>query len=289
MEVRVHREPREFWSVAEPLYRADPIRHTIALTVFRRILDAPDPGDTAPTLLTCWDRGRIAAAAPRNPPWPLIGSGLSDGAVEAIAEMLLDVDPRLPGVNGPRDIAEPFATTWSNLTGATVREAKAYRLYRLARLEPPVVPGRMRLATPDDAPLLGGWHRDFEVEAAGGEREPGRHETNVRRELALGNAQVLWEVAGRPVCWAATRAPIDGMSRVGPVYTPPESRGRGYGSAATAAATQWALDAGAENVLLFTDLANPTSNSIYQRIGYRPVYDSTELEFHDPRAPTLES
>jgi predicted GNAT family acetyltransferase len=64
------------------------------------------------------------------------------------------------------------------------------------------------------------------------------------------------------------------------VYTPPECRGKGYGSAVTAAASQWALDAGAENVLLFTDLANPTSNSIYQRIGYRPVYDSTELAFH---------
>ena len=64
-----------------------------------------------------------------------------------------------------------------------------------------------------------------------------------------------------------------------PVYTPPEHRGTGYGSAVTAAVSQHALDAGARDVILFTDLANPTSNSIYQKIGYRPVYDSTELEF----------
>jgi len=69
------------------------------------------------------------------------------------------------------------------------------------------------------------------------------------------------------------------MSRVGPVYTPPAHRARGYGSAVTAAVSQRATEAGARDVILFTDLANPTSNSIYQKIGFRPVYDSTDLEF----------
>ena len=69
------------------------------------------------------------------------------------------------------------------------------------------------------------------------------------------------------------------MSRVAPVYTPPEHRANGYGSAVTAAVSQHVMNAGATSVVLFTDLANPTSNSIYQKIGYRPVYDSTELEF----------
>jgi predicted GNAT family acetyltransferase len=69
------------------------------------------------------------------------------------------------------------------------------------------------------------------------------------------------------------------MVRVGPVYTPPQSRGRGYGTAVTAAVSQQALRAGAEDVLLYTDLANPGSNSIYQRIGYRPVEDRVVLTF----------
>jgi predicted GNAT family acetyltransferase len=67
------------------------------------------------------------------------------------------------------------------------------------------------------------------------------------------------------------------MTRLGPVYTPPERRGHRYGSAATAAATQWALDAGARHVVLFTDLANPVSNSIYPRLGYRLVHDDVQL------------
>ena len=73
--------------------------------------------------------------------------------------------------------------------------------------------------------------------------------------------------------------PVHGMVRIGPVYTPPERRGRGYASAATAALSQRLLDAGAEEVLLYTDLANPVSNSIYQRIGYRPVEDRVVLAF----------
>ena len=71
----------------------------------------------------------------------------------------------------------------------------------------------------------------------------------------------------------AVTQPAGGLARIRPVYTPPELRGHGYGGAATAAVTQAALDGGAEGVVLFTDLANPTSNTLYQRLGYRPVSD----------------
>jgi predicted GNAT family acetyltransferase len=69
------------------------------------------------------------------------------------------------------------------------------------------------------------------------------------------------------------------MSRIGPVYTPPEHRGRGYAAAVTAAAARWALGSGARHVLLYTDLANPTTNRLYPRLGFRPRYDALELRF----------
>lgn len=254
MEVRVHEDLREFWGIAGPLYLADPIRHTLALTVTRRALEAPDPSDQPPVLLTIWDGDRFAGATFRTPPWPMGASGLPEHAIEPAVATLLEIDPDLPGVSGPRDAAEPFAEVWSKLTGTSVNELMAGRLYRR-------------------------WREDFQIESMGHVRVPGVAVTDVRRSLALGNAQLLWEVDGRVVSYAAVGKPINGMSRVGPVYTPPAERGHGYGSAVTAAATRWALDAGAEHVVLFTDLANPISNSIYQRIGYRPVYDTTELEF----------
>jgi GNAT superfamily N-acetyltransferase len=281
MEARVHHAPGEFWSIAGPLYSADPIRHTLALTVCRRMLHAPDPDEPPPTLVTLWTGDRLAGATFLTPPFLLVGSALPAKNLDEAAAALLDVDPELPGVSGPRDTGEPFAQAWSTLTGAAVKEVMAQRLYRLARLEPPVIPGRARVATDDDADLIVGWRRNFEIEAVGHQRlTDAQVESMVRRSLALGNGLLLWEVGGRAVAHAAVGRPIGGMSRVGPVYTPPELRGRGYGTAVTAAATQWALDAGAENVLLFTDLANPTSNSIYRRIGYRPVLDCAELEFH---------
>ncbi|MFL6145226.1 MAG: GNAT family N-acetyltransferase [Labedaea sp.] len=280
MEVHVHDDIGEFWAVAAPVYLGDPVRHTVALTVIRRLVDAPVPDDTRPILLTSWDRDRITGATIRLPPWPLVASGIPEQAIHAIVAVLRERDPEMPGINGPRDIAEPVAAAWSKLTGAPGKETMASRLYRLAQLDAPVVPGRPRLGTEADVPLLAGWRRAMQLEVFGQEREPGRAVSNVLRMMALGNGLLLWERDGHIVSHAGVGVPIQGMSRVGPVYTPPEQRGRGYGSAVTAAATQWALDAGAEHVLLFTDLANPTSNAIYQRIGYRAVYDSTELEVH---------
>jgi predicted GNAT family acetyltransferase len=279
VDVRVHHDPSEYWALVRPLFAADPMRHTHGLSVVRRLVEAADPDDEPPVLLSIWDGSELAGAVFRTAPWPVGVSALPGAADQVAASTLLEVDPELPAVSGPRETAERFAGVWSALTGMTVKEVMALRLYRLGELAKPVVRGTARLATDDDVPLMAGWRSAFEIEAVGRERQPGRAESDTRRSLALGNGMVLWDVDGSVVSYAAVGAPIDGMSRIGPVYTPPEHRGHGYGSAVTAAASQWALDAGAEHVILFTDLANPVSNSIYQRIGYRPVYDQTELEF----------
>ena len=89
----------------------------------------------------------------------------------------------------------------------------------------------------------------------------------------------LWETAGGPMSMAGATRAVAGQARVGPVYTPPERRGRGFGGAVTAAVSQAAKDAGVGEVLLYTDLANPTSNALYQRLGYEPVSDSVQLLF----------
>ena len=100
----------------------------------------------------------------------------------------------------------------------------------------------------------------------------------VRDRLSYGGV-LVWEAGGVPVSIACVTRQVAGMIRVGPVYTPPEARGHGYASAVTAAVSERARAAGAEEVLLYTDLANPVSNSIYQRIGYRPVEDRAVLVF----------
>lgn len=277
MDVRLHQDPDEFRALAEPFYAADPIRHTVALTVMARFLGRRT--GITPRMGTLHEHGSLTGVALRIPPWPVIVSGLptDPAALDTFIAAWLHHDPDVPSVNGPRTQAEAVADAWVRHTGGAVRETMATRLFRLGELTPPTTRGAARQATDADIPLLTQWREAFAVEAHGRVRDP--DSSAVRHMLDSGDTVTLWQVDGTAVAWALASAPINGMSRVAPVYTPPERRASGYGSAVTAAVSQQALDAGATAVLLFTDLANPTSNSIYQKIGYRPVYDSTELEF----------
>jgi predicted GNAT family acetyltransferase len=169
-------------------------------------------------------------------------------------------------------VADAFAGSWWE----PEKERTTERLYRLESLVTPAVPGNSRTVVPDDIGTAVEWIKAFQIEALGLAADP----TPVLSARINRDELVWWESAGRPVALAGVSTPLAGMSRVGPVYTPPEFRGRGYGSAVTHAATRMALDAGAGDVVLFTDLANPSSNSIYQALGYRPVTDYATIHFH---------
>ncbi|MFD8547301.1 GNAT family N-acetyltransferase [Streptomyces sp. NPDC059649] len=91
---------------------------------------------------------------------------------------------------------------------------------------------------------------------------------------------LLWEDRGRPVSMAGVTRTLAGTARVTPFHTPPELRGRGFAGAVTAAVSAAARSAGAREVVLFTDLANPTSNALYRRLGYRAVEDHVVRECH---------
>lgn len=152
------------------------------------------------------------------------------------------------------------------------------RLYRLAAPTgpPSMPPGTSRIAQSADHRLVTDWFRAFLAEAEpGGDDDPA---AQVCLRIRMGEI-VLWEADGRDVAMAAFSSPIAGMSRIGPVYTPPRDRRHGYGTAVTHAATLAARKAGADVTVLFTDLSNPTSNSIYQALGYRPIADHATVHF----------
>ena len=147
-------------------------------------------------------------------------------------------------------------------------------------IPPRGVDGAMRLADSGDRTLVLEWMTAFTEEALHGADDPERIERSVDARLGPGGTGgiCLWETAGRAVSLAGFGRRTPNGLRI-PVYTPPEHRGHGYGSAVTAAASQIALDRGKRFCFLYTDLANPTSNAIYMRIGYRPVCDSREIAF----------
>jgi predicted GNAT family acetyltransferase len=276
MRAVLHTDLDAFWAKAEPVFRADPIRHTVALTVFHGLRTAPDPTAEPPLLVTFDDNGHTAGAAFCTPPWPVAVSGAPEHCIPALVDLLREIDYPVTGVNGPVESADFFHKAWL-AAGATEAMGFQLRTYRLAELVLPTVPGTVRAATEDDVPFLAHWREEFGGDT--GHMPHQDHAEFIRRSMALGNANLLWEVDGIPVSYAAATKPVEAMSRVGPVYTPREHRGHGYGSAATAAVSRWALDAGAEHVILFADQANPTSNSIYQRIGYVPHHDAADYRF----------
>ena len=224
--------------------------------------------------------GSLRGAALRTPPWPMALSGVHVDDVPVLVKELLEQHPGLGSVMGPREVAERFGTVWASVTATKARTIFDLRLYRLANLTAPEVEGRARIATEADFDVAVQHWLGFSDESAAhrGTGGPDAAEA-VRRQFALGSATVLWEVDGVVVSSAVAKVPNAGASRIGPVYTPPEHRRHGYAAAATAEAARWALSTGAREVLLYTDLANPTSNGVYQRIGFRAVADYVELAF----------
>jgi predicted GNAT family acetyltransferase len=237
-------------------------------------------GDEPPVLRTVEDAGRVALAAVQTPPHRLLLSHCHDArAVATLAEDLHAEGRALPGALGPRPVAEAFAQHWGQRTGQRVVPGTDQRIYQLTRLRPPApAPGHMRRATEADRALLAVWFEAFQREALGEASPSGVGKAVARWLSSPSRTLALWDDGG-PVAMAGAAGPTPGGIRIGAVYTPPERRRRGYASALVAALSQAQLDAGRRFCFLFTDLANPTSNHIYQAIGYEPVVDIAELLF----------
>ena len=264
-----------------PWLERDPVESNVLCTSMGARLDGSGPAD--PQLLLAWlDRGdgSVAGAALRTPPSYLLLPALPAGAAAALADRLHAHGAEVPGVRGPVRAADTFADTWAARTGARPEVRFNERLYRLGVLTAPDrVPGTLRRATEADLALLVEWTVAFEDEA-GLTRGPDVEAATARR--AASGRLHLWTVDGTPTCVVGSHCAAGGVVRIGPVYTPPAHRRRGYGAAATAALSGQLLDAGARACILYTDLANPTSNAVYQRIGYRPVSDHRTWRFGGP-------
>jgi GNAT superfamily N-acetyltransferase len=212
-----------------------------------------------------------------TPSWPALLSAVSDEAATALATQLAAAGRRLSGVNAEEHTAERFATVWRERTGADPHVHRRVRLFRLGELvwPEPKPDGEPRIADDKDRDLLISWFDAFTREVA----DPVSDQAAAVSERLSYGGLTLWQADGMPTSVAGVTRTVAGMVRVGPVYTPPELRGRGYAGAVTATVSRAALDAGTAEVLLYTDLANPTSNALYQRIGYRPVEDRIMLSF----------
>ncbi|MBM2822017.1 MAG: hypothetical protein HW413_763, partial [Thermoleophilia bacterium] len=173
-----------------------------------------------------------------------------------------------------------FSESWAARNGPGRQRRVAQRIYRLTELRPVEhARGHARTATDADRELLVGWVNAFVAEALPQGAPGGDAERTVDARLRTGaGGFTIWDDDG-PVSLAGWGGRTPNGVRIGPVYTPPEHRRHGYGSAVTAAVTAAQLAAGRRFCFLYTDLANPTSNKIYADIGYEPVCDAIDYSF----------
>ncbi|MFF3503363.1 GNAT family N-acetyltransferase [Streptomyces sp. NPDC003247] len=271
----------DFLVRAKDFLHSRPTLHTVPLTVTEalRTRGADAYGSDAPVFGLLERAGEVCATFFRTPPRRLALTPLTPEEADCLAAHLAGLAHPLPGVNADRDTATSFAEAWQRHTGAipTLHERK--RLYRLGTLTPPepFPEGRGRIAGEEDRERLMLWHREFVNDI--GETPSADSSSWADTRIADGRVRFWQTPDGTPVSMAGMTPMVAGQIRVAPVYTPALLRGRGYGGAATVEVSRAALAAGAAEVLLFADLANPTSNGLYQRIGYRPVTDFAVYDF----------
>jgi GNAT superfamily N-acetyltransferase len=209
---------------------------------------------------------------------------MPDEAALALARAIHDRGESVGGLNGSLPAAGVMAAELARLQGDRVEVAQHTRLFELGELiTPPGVPGSLRTATLDDFDLAKDWVDRFMIDAdeqAG--RDPAAHgreeiaPEDLRKRIERGTYWFWIDETGERVHLTGANPPAFGVARIGPVYTPPEQRRKGYAGAAVAAVSRILLEQGAR-VCLYTDQANPTSNGVYVALGYRPVVDQVNL------------
>ena len=195
------------------------------------------------------------------------------GFIPQLVSDILDSPWDLPDVHGESRYALQFAEEWAAQTGGSFEKVMDMRIYVLHQVTlPQNVPGEFTQATMADHELVAEWLHGFETEALNEDRSEERLRKAAETQIGRGD-WYIWRVEGRPVSMCMRTRPTRTGISVSGVFTPPELRGRGYASACVASLSQLLLDEGYNFTSLFTDLSNPTSNSIYMRIGYQPLAD----------------
>jgi hypothetical protein len=273
IKVRIYEDPHSFSAVAGEFLRSRPVLHNLILTIVDRRLAESEAGKYWVAL-----RGaEVVGAALQSPlTYPATVVPMEPEVAIAVVDAIADSGNSLPGVNGDAATAAIFAGRWTERRRSAAVPTQGQRLYELGRLnEIATVEGRLRKADARDRSLAVRWLREFDAEAHVPERDI---ESFIDTAL-LSQRVWLWDAEGA-ASMAISSKPVEGVVRLSGVYTPRENRTCGYAAACVHGLSSLLVDAG-YRCILYTDLGNPTSNSIYRRIGYKAVSEGICYRFDE--------
>ncbi len=267
-------DPEQVLSEAGDFLASDPVAHNVILTLLHARRAHPEPG-------RYWIvdvEGRTGGVVFQSPlHWSATVTPMSNDAASAAVEAIVEDGVRLPGLTGEAATAASFAGSWTERARVAARPVRGQRIYEVGRvIAPNPTGGRLRAATEADRSLLVAWLQEFQIEI---DETIGDAVAAVDRRLPAGQLWI-WD-DGTPAAFAGLSEAVAGVVRIGPVYTPPDRRGHGFASALVATVSSAALAEG-HRCILYTDLDNPTSNSIYRATGYRAVSEALKYEFGEP-------
>jgi uncharacterized protein len=285
MDVERYDDAHAFHRDAAPVLRADAPRNNLLLAILQTLLDRPDIYPTFHLWLARLDGVPVGVAMQTEPYHLVLAEPLEPAAIEALADAAVEDGHPLPGVTAGLPWADRFAERVAERTGQRIERVITEGMWALTEVaDVPRAPGAMRTATSEDRDLIFAWLVDFSEEALprGHARDDEAIAKQVRARLAgEGGGYRVWE-DGEPVAMSGHHDVPGVGSRIGPVYTPPAHRRRGYATRLVAELSAELIDRGDPGCYLFTDMANPTSNAIYARIGYVMLGEAAENAFRAP-------
>jgi len=257
---------------AEAYLRARPVENNLVLSL---LAHAPASMDGRYWWVCRGDE--VVGFVFHSPPsFRAVVSPAGDDVVAALVAAMADDGWDLPGIASDAATAAVFAAGWAERRGVPAVPTEGQRIYRLGDVRHPSgVPGRLRRAAAADRTVLVGWAARFLEDTASPPMDTGEF---TDRHMRAGRLWV-WDLDGRAVSAASASEPVAGVTRVGFVYTPPEHRRQGYAGACVAALSACVLAEDGGICILYTQLANPTSNAVYRRIGYEPVMEGLVYRF----------
>ncbi|MBZ5618944.1 MAG: hypothetical protein LAQ69_09505 [Acidobacteriia bacterium] len=261
------------WVLAEAgvFLASEPVLHNIILTLFDARVAHPEPG----RYWVATNGGKVAGLVFQSPlTYPATLTPMEPEVVAAMVDRIVEAGVALPGVNGDAATAARFAGQWTERSKSAAVPFQGLRLYEVLEVQEwPAVSGQRRQAVPADRPLLVDWVGGFRAEIGEPTGDP-----NVLIDRWLPAGQLwMWDDSG-PGSMVVRSQPMEGVVRLQAVYTPPEKRKRGYAGACVGDLSRQ-IRASGHRCILYTDLGNPTSNSIYRRIGYRAVAEALRYRF----------
>jgi ribosomal protein S18 acetylase RimI-like enzyme len=265
-------DPARVLSSAREFLAAQPVLHNLVLSILETRVAQHEPG----RYWVATEGGKIAGVVLQSPlTFAATLTPMEAGVVVAMVNAIAEAGVILPGVNGDAATAASFAGQWTERCKSAATPFQGNRIYELLEAgEAPEVRGTVRQAVAKDRGLMIQWSRAFQVEIG---EDPSDTERRIDPELAAGRVW-LWEDDGETMSMAVNRKPVERVARIAGVFTPSEKRRRGYAAACVHGLSNQLRQAGCR-CMLYTDLGNPTSNSIYRRIGYRAVGEALRYRF----------